>query len=276
MKRVAYLCLLFTLAAVGCASMGAFSPLLPVERSAIYQTVPNDATASLNDIFFTTDDGIKLHGRFFDCPKPKAVILYCHGNAGTVESWSLAASELQQSQQCAVLVFDYRGYGKSEGTPSEAGLFRDARTARRWLAKRTGVQEKDIVLLGRSLGGGVAVELAAKDGARGLILQNTFSSLPDVAAYHVPWLLPHWMMTQRFDSIEKIQHYRGPLLQCHGDKDRLIPIKLARNLFDEAPGEKHFITIPGGDHNDPPNDAYQKALREFLASLSAGNGSTSE
>lgn len=247
--------------------MGAFSPLLPVERSFIYQTQPNPATVSEADVFIATDDGVKLHGRFFDCTERKAVILYCHGNAGTVESWSQAALELFQQQKCSVLVFDYRGYGKSEGTPSEYGLLRDARSARRWLAQRTGVQEKDVVLLGRSLGGGVAVDLAAKDGARGLILENTFSSLPDVAAHHMPWVLPRWMMTHRFNSVEKIQLYRGPLLQCHGDKDQLIPIKLARDLFDEAPGDKHFITIEGGTHNDPPNAAFNKALGEFLESL---------
>src|SRR5439155_9610288 len=110
-------------------------------------------------------------------------------------------------------VFDYRGYGKSEGVPTEEGLLRDAQAARRWLAQRTGVRESQMVLMGRSLGGAVAVHLAAEGGARGLILESTFSSLPDVAAEHLPWLLPYWMMTQRFDSAEKIKRYQGPLLQ---------------------------------------------------------------
>jgi fermentation-respiration switch protein FrsA (DUF1100 family) len=134
----------------------------------------------------------------------------------------------------SVLVFDYRGYGKSEGTPSEAGLLADARAARRWLAARTGVAERDIVVVGKSLGGGVAVDLAAKDGARALILESTFPSLPEVAAHHVPWLPTHWLMNTRLNSVAQIGNYHGPLLQSHGDADRTIPYEMGRKLFDAA------------------------------------------
>lgn len=253
----------------GCAGLGSFSPLLPMERGLLYQpTREAKADDEVGDVWFVADDGVRLHGRFFDHPQRRAVLLYCHGNAGSVETWSQAALELQQRHQCAVFVFDYRGYGKSEGTPSEDGLFRDARAARQWLAQKTGVHEKEIVLLGRSLGGGVAVDLAAKDGARGLILESTFSSIPDVAAHHVPWLLPHLNMTQRFNSADKIKRYHGPLLQSHGDADRLIPISMARNLYDAAPGQKRFVTIPGGGHNDPPSYEMQQAMEEFIHQLS--------
>ncbi len=169
-------------------------------------------------------------------------------------------------QQCSVFLFDYRGYGKSEGTPTETGVLHDARAARRWLAQRAGVQEKDIVLLGRSLGGGVAVDLAASDGARGLILQSTFPSLPEVAAYHLPWMLPRWLMSERFDSISKIKHYHGTLLQSHGDRDTLIPIDLAKQLYAAAPGKKTFITIPNAGHNTTPDEAYHQVLQQFLDS----------
>lgn len=268
MKPVAYFCLLaFT--QPGCAGLGSYSPLFSVERSLIYQPAADaHRAADANEVYFTSDDGKRLHGRFFDHPQRRAVVLYCHGNAGSVESWSLAALELNQRHQCAVFVFDYRGYGKSEGTPSEEGLLLDAKAARRWLAQKAGVKEKDIILLGRSLGGGVAVDLAAKDCARGLILESTFSSLPDVAEHHVPWLLPHLNMTQRFNSVDKIKHYHGPLLQCHGESDRLIPITLGRKLHDAAPGRKQFITIPGGDHNDPPNEEFHQALIRFIDELS--------
>lgn len=267
MKVGVCLCLL-TLALPGCAGIGSYSPMLPMERALLYQPERDDGGgAHVTDAWFTTDDGKRLHGRFFDHPQRRAVILYCHGNAGSVETWSMAALELNQRHQCAVFVFDYRGYGKSEGMPSEEGLYQDARAARRWLAQKTGVSEKEIVVLGRSLGGGVAVDLAAKDGAKGLILQSTFSSLPDVAAYHVPWLLPHLNMTQRFDSVAKIKNYPGPVLQGHGDADRLIPISLAQKLYEAAPGQKRFITIPGGGHNDPPNGMFHDALNEFLRKL---------
>lgn len=267
MKPVAYFCLLaFTLP--GCAGLGSYSPLFSVERSLIYQSAADaHRAADAKEVYFTSDDGKRLHGRFYDHPQRRAVILYCHGNAGSIESWSHAALELNQQHQVAVFVFDYRGYGKSEGTPSEEGLLLDAKAARRWLAQKAGVKEKDIILLGRSLGGGVAVDLAANDGACGLILESTFSSLPDVAEHHVPWLLPHLNMTQRFNSVDKIKHYHGPLLQCHGEGDRLIPILLARKLYEAAPGPKCFYTIPGGDHNDLPNTAFHQALDAFLNTL---------
>jgi len=189
-----------------------------------------------------------------------------------VESLTQAASELQERHQCAVFLFDYRGFGHSEGTPTEDGIYLDARAARQWLAARTGIQPSDVVLVGRSLGGGVAVELAAQDGARGLVLQSTFSSLPDVAASHLPWVFPHLMMTQRFDSIEKIKHYRGPLLQCHGSADELVPLESAKKLFNAASGAKYFITIPGANHNDPPNLAFEEELDRFLSDLGSGGG----
>jgi fermentation-respiration switch protein FrsA (DUF1100 family) len=200
-------------------------------------------------------------------PKPRAVALFCHGNAGNIVSRGELLWILNQRHGLAVMTFDYRGYGKSEGKPSERGILQDARAARTWLASRAGVAEADIVLMGRSLGGAVAVDLAARDGARGLVLASTFSSLPAVAAHHVPWALPSLNMTQRLNSAKKIRDYFGPLLQSHGDADELIPIELGRKLFDAAPGPKRFIVLPGAGHNDPQTEEYRLALDEFIASL---------
>lgn len=248
---------------LGCAYSGTYSPLFTLERSLIYQPADN-LTNDPADVWFTAADNTRLHGRFFDHPNRSAVILYCHGNAGSVESWALAAKEIAERHRAAVFVFDYRGYGKSEGKPSEEGLYQDARAARRWLAARAGVSEKEIILLGRSLGGGVAVELAASDGARGLILQSTFASLPEAAACHVPLLWPDLLMSQRFNSLYKIKRYTGPLLQCHGDADRLIPIAQAQKLYAAATGPKRFVTIPGAGHNDPPGEDFEVVMAEFL------------
>lgn len=184
----------------GCAASGRFSPLRPIEQRLIYPGAVGATSAAarhspLDDSVeakFVADDGVQLHGRFYDLPDPQAIVLFCHGNAGSVAEWSEVAERLCNQHHVAVLVFDYRGYGQSEGKADEQGILRDARAARRWLARHTGVAETDIVLMGRSLGGAVAVDLAAEDGARGLVLVSTFSSLPDVAAHHMPWLLPHW------------------------------------------------------------------------------------
>lgn len=260
-------------AQLGCAHMTSVSPLASVERAMIYQPTPfpddqwDESRSPFEQVHFTSEDGTRLHGLFMPHPNPRAIALFCHGNAGNVASRAWSLWVLNQRHELAVLTFDYRGYGKSEGRPSERGVLADARAARAWLAKRTGVREPDILLMGRSLGGGVAVDLAANDGARGLVLASTFSSLPDVAAHHMPWTLPQLLMTQRLDSRSKIKHYHGPLLQSHGDADRTIPIKLARRLFDAAPEPKRFVIIPGADHNDEQDEAYREALDDFIAAL---------
>ena len=181
--------------------------------------------------------------------------------------WAAVARQLCQQHNVAVLVFDYRGYGRSEGTPSEAGLLQDARAARAWLAQKTGVAESEVVLMGRSLGGGVVVDLAANDGARALILQSTFTSLPKAAASH-PLLAPaSLLMENHFDSLTKIANYHGPLLVSHGDADRVIPVAQGKRIFSAANEPKKFFLVTGGDHNDPEPAEYHQLLDQFLDDL---------
>jgi uncharacterized protein len=164
-----------------------------------------------------------------------------------------------------VLIFDYRGYGRSEGKPSEAGVLADARAARAWLADREQLSSSDIVLLGESLGGAVAVDLAARDGARALVLESTFSSLPEVAAHHYPFLPVRWLMQTRFDSAAKIGDYHGPLLMAHGDADTIVPLSFGRRLFESANQPKRFLLLPHHDHNDPMPRAFYDAVAKLAA-----------
>ena len=215
---------------------------------------------------FTAADGVKLHGWYVPHSNPQAVVLFCHGNGGNITHRADALRMLHDRAGVTVLIFDYRGYGKSEGTPNEAGVLADARAARAWLARKAGVAESRIVLMGESLGGAVAVDLAT-DGARALVLENTFSSLPDVGTYHYPWAPVRLLMRTRFDSVRKIAAYHGPLFQSHGDRDTVVPLDLARRLFDAANEPKHFLVIPGRDHNGGRSPAYYDKLREFLAEV---------
>lgn len=219
------------------------------------------------DAWFTADDGTRLHGWYAPHDRPRARILYCHGNAGNITHRADILAVLSQRVGAEVLMFDYRGYGRSEGTPNERGILRDARAARAWLAQRAGVPETDIVVMGHSLGGAVAVDLAAGDGARGLIVESSFDALPNVAAYHYPWVPVRWLMHTRLDSAGKIPRYRGPLLLAHSRDDTIVPAVFGRRLFEAANEPKTFYPLDGLEHNDPLPDRYYEALIAFLDRL---------
>ncbi|MGB6042609.1 MAG: alpha/beta hydrolase [Pirellulales bacterium] len=222
------------------------------------------------DIYFQSDDGTRLHGWYFPHKSPRAIVLFSHGNAGNVTHRADIGDRLQ-SMGLSVFMYDYRGYGRSEGSPNEQGVLADARAARRQIAQLAEVDEKDIVQMGRSLGGAVAVDLAAYDGARGLILESTFSSIPDVAACQFPWLPVRRLMRTRLESISKIRLYQGPILQSHGIDDRTIPFHLGERLFAAANTDNghfaEFFTIRSGDHNDPQPDGYYRLLSDFIQQL---------
>ncbi len=248
------------------------SPTTSLERKLIFQPQPwpeelANRETPFEEVSFVSADGTQLHGWFMDHPDASGVALFCHGNGGNIASRAESLMLLNQRHKLATMMFDYRGYGKSEGHPSEQGVFADARAARKWLAARKQISEQEIILMGRSLGGAVAIELASTDGARGLVLASTFTSMPDVAKHVLPIIPSRLIMTQRFNSLSKIKNYNGPLLHSHGDADRLIPIELGRKLFAAAPGRKQFIVIPNAGHNDPQSEEYRIAFDEFLSSL---------
>lgn len=214
------------------------------------------------DAHFTSADGTKLHGWYFPHDDPNYAILFCHGNAGNITNRVDAAAQLREKLGASVFVFDYRGYGKSEGSPNEKGVLADARAARTWLAKHEKIKPEEIVLLGRSLGGAVAVDLAANDGAKALLLQSTFTSVPDVGAYHYP--VPRWLIRTQLDSLSKIGDYQGPVFSSHGNDDSIIPYEFGKQLYEAAPGEKEFMTLEGFDHNDSQPEEYYELLKQFM------------
>ncbi len=222
---------------------------------------------AVEDAEFAAADGTRLHGWYVPRDDANAVILFCHGNAGNITDRAGVLARLHDDVGASVLIFDYRGYGRSEGSPSEDGVLADARAARAWLAKRAGVEEREIVLFGRSLGGAVAVDLAAEDGARGLVLQSTFTSIPDMAAYHYPWFPARGLLRTRLDSLAKIGSYRGPLLASHSRDDTIVPFALGERLFQAANEPKQFIQLEDCDHNDSERPSYYRALKTFLDGL---------
>jgi fermentation-respiration switch protein FrsA (DUF1100 family) len=200
---------------------------------------------AVEDAWFHGADGVKLHGWYVRGKNPRAYVLFFHGNAGNVTDRADIVRQLVDDVGAAVLIVDYRGYGRSEGKPREAAILDDARRAQRWLMDREKISPKDIVVLGKSLGGAVAVDLAARTGARALVLLS-------------------WLMRTRFDSESKIKDYHGPLLMYHGTADSIVPIRFGKRLFAAANEPKRFIEDPHHDHNDPLPDKIYDDLRQFL------------
>lgn len=251
-----------------------------LERWLVYPAPPaesgdwNPKWLSYEDVWFESADGTKLHGWFVPHENPKHAILYCHGNGEHIAWNADLAAHLRDTLQASVFLFDYRGYGRSQGKPDEPGCIADGRAAQKWLADKMNRSPSDLVLMGRSLGSGVAVALASENGAKGLILENAFSSMPDVAAKLYPWLPVRWVMKNRYDSVSRIARYHGPLLQSHGLSDTLVPLSEAKRLFDAAPTQqKQWLEFPDVDHNTaPPPEYYDVHLPRFLASLPNTDG----
>ena len=216
-----------------------------------------------DDVYFTADDKTQLHGWYCPCDNPRAVILLAHGNAGHVASRAPWLRYLQSKAMVSTFIFDYRGYGRSEGTPTVEGALRAARAARAKLCEIASIKDSEILLMGESLGGAIVVQLASESAPRGLVLQSTFSSMRDVADVHFPklsWLVPR----NRLDSLSRIVKYQGPLLQSHGDRDQTIPFALGEKLFRAANEPKTMIVVANADHNNWLSDDYSQRLNEFF------------
>jgi fermentation-respiration switch protein FrsA (DUF1100 family) len=196
----------------------------------------------------------------------KVTVLLAHGNAGNLSHRLDRTIFLQSRLGADVLLFDYRGYGRSEGRPDEEGTYRDARAAHRWLTEVRGVTPDRLVLFGESLGSAVALELALARPCRALVLESPFTSVPDMAAVVLPFLPRSFVRTQ-YDNLGKIGRLRVPLLVLHGDGDEVVPFAQGRRLFEAAPEPKRFFSIPGAGHNDTyivGGDAYWRTVADFV------------
>jgi fermentation-respiration switch protein FrsA (DUF1100 family) len=191
------------------------------------------------------------------------VVLFLHGNAGDIGNHIPAAKFLIDAGY-GVLALEYRGYGGNPGSPSEAGLYEDARAGFAFL-NRQGFADGDIVLFGESLGTGVAVEMARAHAVAAMVLRSPYSSMPDIAAAQFPYFPVRRLVRDTFDSLSKIARSHAPLMVFHGDADTLIPIAYGRRLYDAAPGPKTWLTVPGAGHNDVQTPAAEQAVLAFLA-----------
>jgi fermentation-respiration switch protein FrsA (DUF1100 family) len=226
---------------------------------------PQDMGLAFEDVTFRTEDGIALNGWYVGVDEAPFTILLCHGNGGNIMH-RLDTIGLFHSLGLSCFVFDYRGYGKSEGRPNEVGTYRDARAAYSWLTQRKSVPADQIVLLGRSLGGSVAAHLAGQVETRALVVESSFTSYPDMGARMYPYMPVRLFARFRYNTRAHLAKVRCPVLVMHSREDKLVPFEFGRRLFDAAREPKRFVEIKGG-HNDgflTSGDLYKNAWTEWL------------
>jgi fermentation-respiration switch protein FrsA (DUF1100 family) len=218
------------------------------------------------EVFLRTSDNEEVNGLFFRGTRPE-VILYFHGNAGDLHGWQFVAEDFT-AHGYNVFIIDYRGYGKSSGVISENGFYKDAEAAWYFLINKKGFTPRNIIIYGRSIGSGVAVELASTHRSRLLILESPYASLGLLAREKFPYFFPSFYLKHKFNNLEKIAHVKSPVIFIHGQQDTLIPPSHTERLFLKAQGKKEKIIIPGGSHNDLNSyPEYQDFLSGSLANL---------
>ena len=227
---------------------------------------PEDFGLQPRDLYFETQDRVRLHGWLFVRDPQAPFLLWCHGNAGNI-SHRLDNIARLQSVGINVFIFDYRGYGKSEGSMSEPGFYLDGKAAWETLLREGPVPPSRVVLFGRSLGCAMAADLATRVPAAGLILESGFPHRGAMAKVHYPLVFSERFLSGRFDTLSRLKRINIPVLVVHGDQDTIVPLRLGRRLFEAAPEPKTWYEIKGADHNDTylvGGENYFRELRETI------------
>jgi uncharacterized protein len=246
------------------------NPLLILERSFLYfpervlVVTPTEVGLVAEEVWLQAADGVRLHGYWLSGRGERALIWY-HGNAGNISHRLPNARLLMDHFGLDMLLVDYRGYGRSQGQPSEAGLYRDG-LAMYAESRARGYRPEQVVLFGRSLGAAVALEVARQQPAGAVILETPFLSIPTLARTLYPWV-PSILVRSRFDNAAKVQQVLAPKLIVHGDQDEVVPLAHGQRVFELAPEPKRFVQVAGAGHNDlvvVGGEPYLAAWREFL------------
>jgi fermentation-respiration switch protein FrsA (DUF1100 family) len=230
------------------------------------EVTPADAGLAYEDISMDTSDGVTLNGWFVGAEHSRGVILFCHGNGGNI-SHRLQSIEIFNGLGLSVFIFDYRGYGRSKGTPSESGTYRDAEAAWHYLVNVRGVSPADIVIFGRSLGGAVGARLARERESAALIVESAFTSVEDLGAEIYPYLPVRLLSRFHYRTVEYLARVRCPVLVIHSRDDELVPHRHGQRLFQAANKPKQFLEISGG-HDDGfsvSGEYYRSEIDIFLS-----------
>lgn len=228
---------------------------------------PSNVGLAFENVRLITADGGEVHGWFVPCEDARCTVLFCHGNAGNI-SHRLETLFLLNRLGCAVFIFDYRGYGLSPGRATEAHTYEDVHAAWRHLVDERGVSPGSIVIMGRSLGAGVACWLAVHERPAALILESAFTSAVDMGKHYYRYL-PRLLCRIRYSNIDRIDLVECPVLVVHSPDDEIVPYAMGRALYAAAQEPKRFLPIRGG-HNDgflTAGSSYIEGLDVFLKDM---------
>jgi len=226
--------------------------------------LPDTKRFLFNEVYFQTEDGLTLNGWFFRHPSAKATLLFFHGNGGNI-CHRLDKILLFRELGLNVFIVDYRGYGKSQGMPSEQGVYKDALAAFDYLAGRLDIPKDKIIGYGESLGGAVLLELASKRSFAALIVDSSFSSVADIAHHYYPFI-PTFLFQTKMDAASCARKLTVAKLFIHSQEDDIVPFALGQKLFEAAAAPKEFLKIRG-DHNqgyETSRGIYTEGIKKFL------------
>ena len=239
-----------------------YKPVRPVPYT------PEEINLDFEDIALKTEDGLKLNGWYVPADNSRFTVLLCHGNGGNIMH-RLDSINLLYSFGVSCFVFDYRGYGNSQGKPSEEGTYLDAHAAYRWLTETRRIPPERIILFGRSLGGSIASQLASTVDVAGLIVESCFTSYADIGQKFYPYMPVKWFARFSYRTIDYIKDVHCPMMIIHSQNDEVVPFEFGLELYEAANEPKEFIEI-FGSHNDgflSSNETYKKAWTKYLNSL---------
>ncbi|MFC1907732.1 alpha/beta hydrolase [Chloroflexota bacterium] len=231
----------------------------------VLSVTPHSIGLQFERVSFETMDGVKLSGWFVPSAGDRGVMLFCHGNAGNI-SHRLESIQIYHQLGLDVFIFDYRGYGQSEGKPSERGTYSDVDAAWQYLVKRRQINPNRMIIFGRSLGGAVAAWQARNHTPKALILESTFTSVPDIAAKLYPFLPVKLLSRFKYDTMGYLDRVKCPVLIVHSRNDEIMPFKHGQRLFEVAREPKEFLEI-SGSHNEgfiTSGKRYEEGLNSFI------------
>jgi uncharacterized protein len=252
-RTVIWLAGLVIIFVVGVRYMERKSLFFPMKQMS---SSPADVGLAYEEVYLNTQDNKKIHGWFIPVEKKGDTILFSCGNAGNI-SHRLDKISIMNEMGFNVFIFGYRGYGKSEGSPSEQGLYRDIEAAYEHLVRGRAISPEEIILYGESIGGGVAIELATRTPVKALITEEAFTSVKDMASLAFP-LIPHFVFSSKFDNLEKVGRIECPKLIIHSIDDEIVPFSQGQSLFEAAREPKEFLGIRGGH-----NTAFRDSMRDY-------------